>query len=69
MSYASPAYLADRLCERVGLYLKRWFDHGEEVGGLSTRDRKVGMDSDWGRGKQEGKNPWNVAFNGKMFWM
>lgn len=68
VSYASPAYLADRLCDRVTLYLKRWYDNEASVMELSDQQRTRGMDDDWVRGNQV-KNPWNASFNSKMFWM
>lgn len=69
VSYASPAYLADRLCDRATLYLKRWFDNDEVVQNMSAGERQKEMDEDWGRGGQPGKNPWNVSLNSKCFWM
>lgn len=70
VSYASPAYLADRLCERVQVYLKRWVDPEEVDVKLSPMVRQAAMDEDWGRGGQGvGGYPWNVGFNSRMFWM
>lgn len=68
VSYASPAYLADRLCERVSLYLHRWYRDDAEVKDWDEDQRQRGMDADWGRGKQVG-NPWSLAFQSRMFWM
>lgn len=68
VSYASPAYLADRLCERASLYLHRWYRNDADVKDLHEDKRKQGMDADWGRGKQT-ENPWSLTFQSKMFWM
>lgn len=68
VSYASPAYYADRLCERGRVYLEDWFN------GTDERIHEVGfdkdklikeIDKDW----EQGKSPWASALNNGMFWM
>lgn len=71
VSYAPPAYYADRLCERGRLYLQRFH-----------KDRTVADDADDavvqaevkqffcpnGYGIGDRRNPWDEAHDGKMFW-
>ncbi|KAK5683587.1 hypothetical protein LTS10_005120 [Elasticomyces elasticus] len=70
VSYASPAYYADRLCERGRQYLKPFFDPPDDAsdaadaaGGRSEAERA------WDRGDYNDGNPWSPKLNGTMFWM
>lgn len=71
VSYASPAYYADRLCERCMLYLREFFDNDPSVQNLASDNAKrAQLEIAWGRGGQGiGRNPWNKNFNEVMFWM
>lgn len=71
VSYASPAYYADRLCERAMLYLREFFDNDLRIQSLANdAARQTALDNAWGRGGQgPNRNPWHPNFNDKMFWM
>lgn len=71
VSYASPAFYADRLCERVMLYLREFFDNDQSIQDLGNDTmRNSAMEAAWDRGGQgPGRNPWHQNFNNKMFWM
>lgn len=71
VSYAPPAYYADRLCERGRYYLMDWFDGRpslETECATLTEDqieqKRVGP-----RGGRADGNPWHANLNEKMFWM
>ncbi|KAK4546750.1 hypothetical protein LTR36_001482 [Oleoguttula mirabilis] len=69
VSYVSPAYYADKLCERAALYLKSFFD-GPTNPPSTQQAQMTAMDNEWNRGGQgPNNNPWNARFNDKMFWM
>ncbi|CAK4034175.1 Piwi-domain-containing [Lecanosticta acicola] len=68
VSYAAPAYYADKLCERVSLYLHKFFENYECP--ESSDARRGAIEQDWNRGGQGvNGNPWHSNFNNKMFWM
>lgn len=57
VSYASPAYYADRLCERASLYLRRFYDGDPDLLELNDDIQEREMKADWGRGGQGGNGP------------
>lgn len=71
VSYASPAYYADRLCERAMLYLREFFDNDPRIQALANDSlRRTNLDTAWERGGQGvDRNPWHKNFNDKMFCM
>ncbi|KAK4508574.1 hypothetical protein PRZ48_002313 [Zasmidium cellare] len=71
VSYVAPAYLADKLCERAALYLRRYYDNDkEDVADMDKETMEKAIESDWCRGGQGADgNPWNANLNDKMFWM
>ncbi|KAK3111728.1 hypothetical protein LTR53_012710 [Teratosphaeriaceae sp. CCFEE 6253] len=68
VSYAPPAYYADRLCERGRHYLRGMFDKDESFDNLDEKQGEVRARTMWQGGKNGG-NPWHPALNGTMFWM
>lgn len=68
VGYVSPAYYADKLCERAALYLRPFFDGDQKEKDMGTKQREDEMEFAWHSGKQFG-NPWNAKFNETMFWM
>lgn len=77
VSYAPPAYYADRLCERGRLFLKPFFDGEEKMKEMSEEDvwreaERVfyGTGSGGvGAGRVEKRNPWHANHDMTMFWM
>ncbi|KAK5745797.1 hypothetical protein LTR17_001299 [Elasticomyces elasticus] len=70
VSYASPAYYADRLCERGRQYLKALYDPPD--GASDVLDAADGMETAkgaWNRCPDNNGNPWHPNLNGTMFWM
>ncbi|KAL1637748.1 hypothetical protein SLS58_009175 [Diplodia intermedia] len=75
VSYAPPAYYADRLCERGRVYLRRFFDplytmptrvvNGQTVDDFDAFKRAI--THAWGG--TENANPWHKNLNDTMFWM
>ncbi|OJD34260.1 protein argonaute 1-like [Diplodia corticola] len=64
VSYAPPAYYADRLCERGRVYLRQFFDPSYP-GNPNTL--KHNITQAWGG--TENANPWHSNLNNTMFWM
>ncbi|SMY20631.1 unnamed protein product [Zymoseptoria tritici ST99CH_1A5] len=72
VSYAAPAYFADKLCERAMLYLYQFNDNVPEISEMSEVLQQQQLKIAWerGQGKQSSrKNPWNSKMDDKMFWM
>jgi eukaryotic translation initiation factor 2C len=77
VSYATPAYYADRLCDRVRHYYADWLsgkvpvrqpNKNENV----TREHIGWQDfkKAWHRASVTGeRNPWNKNLDDKMFWL
>ncbi|GME48338.1 Protein argonaute 1-like [Neofusicoccum parvum] len=62
VSYASPAYYADRLCERGRVYLQKFFNgQGEWTKDCLIEDIEKMWKGD--------TNPWHVNMSKNMFWM
>ncbi|KAK5713967.1 hypothetical protein LTR15_010873 [Elasticomyces elasticus] len=69
VSYATPAYYADRLCERGRHYLREMFD-GEDTFGDDDEQRGNQRAKDcWERCGEIDGNPWHPNLNRTMFWM
>lgn len=75
VSYATPTYYADRLCERGRHYLSNFFDglvDAREATGGQIRDR---LEANWFRGNPDKgaagtrQNPWHSKLDGTMFWL
>ncbi|KAF2171986.1 hypothetical protein M409DRAFT_50590 [Zasmidium cellare ATCC 36951] len=70
VSYASPAYFADKLCERASLYLWKYFDNHKEVWDETVEVLQDAIERAWEKGGQgPNGNPWHKNLNDKMFWM
>ncbi|KAF4546277.1 Protein argonaute 1-like [Lasiodiplodia theobromae] len=85
VSYAPPAYYADRLCERGRVYLKRFFDGSLNVSAARQQDDETlrweteeeafhrCLEHDWmreeDRNNVDRKNPWHPNLDDIMFWM
>ncbi|KAK3711193.1 hypothetical protein LTR37_009786 [Vermiconidia calcicola] len=71
VSYAPPAYYADRLCERGRLYLQPLQDKAKEYKGLSEEElmEKAKAIFYKRRTLDEEKNPWHENHDRTMFWM
>ncbi|GME26397.1 Protein argonaute 1-like [Neofusicoccum parvum] len=62
VSYASPAYYADQLCERGRVYLQKFFNGQGEW----TKDSLIeDIEKMW----KGDTNPWHVNMSKNMFWM
>lgn len=69
VSYAPPAYYADRLCERGRAYLRSFFDN-HDVHSLTQHQVEAGVKACWDRNAlTNGGNPWDQSLNNTMFWM
>ncbi|KAK0653471.1 Protein argonaute 1B [Lasiodiplodia hormozganensis] len=80
VSYAPPAYYADRLCERGRVYLKRFFDGSLNLSAARLQDSQTSvweteeeafhrcLKHDWTR-MTDRKNPWHPDLDDVMFWM
>ncbi|KAK8173512.1 ribonuclease H-like domain-containing protein, partial [Phyllosticta citrichinensis] len=64
VSYASPAYYADRLCERGRIYLREFYD-GFIPADLNQDDFRTKLNNAWNRKE----NYWHKNLSGTMFWM
>lgn len=69
VSYAPPAYYADRLCERGRHYLKGLFDGNPDYRKMPPAQVRQTATQYWNRGPANDGNPWHPALNGTMFWM
>ncbi|KAK4546768.1 hypothetical protein LTR36_001500 [Oleoguttula mirabilis] len=71
VSYAPPAYYADRLCERGRLYLKPLLDGAQQHRNLTEAQIWTLAEGFFyrGGGAVQRGNPWHAAHEGKMFWM
>lgn len=78
VSYAPPAFYADRLCERGRVYLKRFFDGSYQPPKIRDKEHnlvdedaatKREVEEDWNRGQNPTGNPWHENLNDTMFWM
>ncbi|KAF7187367.1 Protein argonaute MEL1 [Pseudocercospora fuligena] len=71
VSYASPAFYADRLCERAMLYLDSHYNNWPTVQAMTSNTvRQTDIDNCWGRhGRVNRQNPWHPNFDNVMFWM
>ncbi|KAF2084617.1 Piwi-domain-containing protein [Saccharata proteae CBS 121410] len=63
VSYATPAYYADRLAERGRCYLRDWF------GGDAHALESTSLDIPWASTWPKNANPWHENLNDIMFWM
>ncbi|KAF2502248.1 Piwi-domain-containing protein [Lophium mytilinum] len=63
VSYAPPAYYADRLCERGRSYCKDFLD------GTYRKTSKQSTDHAWKEAWGPNKNPWHKNLDDTMFWM
>lgn len=71
VSYAPPAYYADRLCERGRLYLQPLYENAKEYRDLKLKEDDVMEKAKaifYKRGDAT-DNPWHENHDGKMFWM
>lgn len=71
VSYVTPTYYADRLCERGRHYLHEFFDGHADVKGKDEKAVRRMLDEAWSRGDpgRERKNPWHPNLDGTMFWL
>ena len=72
VSYAPPAYYADRLCERGRLYLKPLLDGTAGYKGRSEQETwqlAEGFFYRGGGGGVQQRKPWHAEHEGRMFWM
>lgn len=72
VSYAPPAYYADRLCERGRLYLRPFHDKRaeyEEAGYTPDEIFQKAAIVFYNDNTDHNKNPWHTFHNDKMFWM
>jgi eukaryotic translation initiation factor 2C len=70
VSYAIPAYYADRLCERGRQYLRPMLEGEREIATEEMGNREV--ERNWwrtGNGGDRQTNPWHSGLNNTMFWM
>ncbi|KAH9842270.1 Piwi-domain-containing protein [Teratosphaeria destructans] len=68
VSYATPAYYADRLCERGRVYLKEMFDGEKALEGKNEEETMEVAKQIFKRGDNE-VGPWHKNLNETMFWM
>jgi eukaryotic translation initiation factor 2C len=81
VSYATPAYYADRLCDRIRILFVRWLSGKEQIPepvigqmnamGVQATREDVGWDrfrQRWSAAGPDG-NPWHARLNNKMFWL
>ncbi|KAK4952797.1 hypothetical protein LTR10_009605 [Elasticomyces elasticus] len=69
VSYATPAYYADRLCERGRHYLREMFDGEKNLGNEDEQRGNQRADACWDRCGENDGNPWHPNLNRTMFWM
>lgn len=74
VSYVTPTYYADRLCERGRHYMAEFFDGYADVRGKSDDQVQRMMDEAWYRGHPRGAaegrlNPWHEDLDRTMFWL
>lgn len=70
VSYASPAYYADKLCERVSLYLRKFYDGDRDYKDKNEHFIRSEVQKAWYRSDDpHRKNPWYKDLDNKMFWM
>lgn len=71
VSYATPTYYADRLCERGRHYLREFFDGDIAVKNMSAEVRQKTLEEHWHRGDRNRvrANPWHPNLDGTMFWL
>ncbi|KAK7517215.1 ribonuclease H-like domain-containing protein [Phyllosticta citriasiana] len=65
VSYASPAYYADRLCERGRIYLREFYDGSPDHANMTAEQFTTRLNAVWNRHR----NPWRDNLGGTMFWM
>ncbi|KAK5124785.1 hypothetical protein LTR85_001498 [Meristemomyces frigidus] len=69
VSYAPPAYYADRLCERGRHYLTPLFDGNPSFRQWTAAEVLQQAQDWWTRGPANSGNPWHPNMNDTMFWM
>lgn len=76
VSYATPAYYADRLCERGRLYLQPFHDAMRTNGMADSKNQSITTEEDLMKEAKskfdngsDRSNPWHENHDGKMFWM
>jgi eukaryotic translation initiation factor 2C len=72
VSYPSPVYCADKLCERAMLYLHHVYENLPSVSDMSKDQIEREVEIAWQRGRGRGPtqaNPWHPNLDDKMFWM
>lgn len=83
VSYPTPTYYADRLCDRMRHYFVKWLSGSEKfnqpnagevhTSGFSVGQQKtqetVGFDAFIAMWNETGNNPWHRNLSDKTFWM
>ncbi|KAK8248953.1 ribonuclease H-like domain-containing protein [Phyllosticta capitalensis] len=65
VSYAPPAYYADRLCDRGRYHLREFIDGSPRYAHMTDHLVIIEVNKVWNRHK----NPWHEKLNDTMFWM
>ncbi|KAK8209468.1 ribonuclease H-like domain-containing protein [Phyllosticta capitalensis] len=65
VSYAPPAYYADRLCDRGRYHLREFIDGSPRYAHMTDHLVIIEVNKVWNRHK----NPWHENLNDTMFWM
>ncbi|KAF2817716.1 Piwi-domain-containing protein [Mytilinidion resinicola] len=69
VSYAPPAYYADRLCERGRTYLRDYLNAKPQTKGKTPDVIKQEARSLWARAGNSRGDPWHENLDDTMFWM
>ncbi|EGP91865.1 unnamed protein product [Zymoseptoria tritici ST99CH_1E4] len=69
VSYPAPVYAADKLCERLMLYLYHFNENSTMVANATPAVVASQMNIAWQRGGAGRENPWHPNLDDKMFWM
>ncbi|KJX93180.1 hypothetical protein TI39_contig4372g00012 [Zymoseptoria brevis] len=69
VSYPAPVYAADKLCERLMLYLYHFNENSTMVANATPERVASQMNIAWQRGGAGRENPWHPNLDDKMFWM
>ncbi|KAF2502246.1 Piwi-domain-containing protein [Lophium mytilinum] len=69
VSYAPPAYYADRLCERGRTYLRNYFNAKPQMRGMDKDTIDAEARRLWARAGNSRGDPWHENLDDTMFWM
>jgi len=69
VSYAPPAYYADRLCERGRAYMREFIEPTQALREMDDHAVREKIRKAWTNNGQNAVNPWHSSLDKEMFWL